>query len=71
MWKEPSQKFELVLLFIATFVTIISGQFWKFFFIFPLTIFFVWIVDVLFFTKDMFIYEPNFDYWKEATEEEY
>ena len=61
--------FWLFLIFSA--ITILSGPLWVFWFIVPLT-FFMWlIIDMMFFSRNMFVYEPNYQFWKEANEVEY
>jgi len=71
MYSEPRQKFLLYLLFIAIFITVLAGQYWKFWFILPFSIFVWWLCDAMFFTRNMFMYEPNYHYWKEANEEDF
>ena len=61
--------FWLLLIFIA--ITILSGPLWKFWFIVPMTIFFWLIIDMMFFSRNMFMYEPNLQFWKEANEVDY
>lgn len=67
-----SSQHTLFWLFIITSVlTLLSGPIWKFFFIIPFT-FLMWLlVDLMFFTANMFMYEPNLFYWKEANEVDY
>ena len=71
MWNTTSQKSLLFLLVIMIFITIISYEYWKYWFVPTLWIFFWWLADCMFLENGMFLYEPNLDYWKEANEEEY
>ena len=71
MWNTSSQKSLLFLLVIMIFITIISYEYWKYWFVPTLWIFFWWLADCMFLENGMFLYEPNLDYWKEANEEEY
>ena len=59
------------LFIIFTVVTILSGPVWIFWFIVPLSLFMWLIIDLMFFTRNMFVYEPNYQFWKEVNEEEY
>lgn len=60
MYYESRHKFELYLLVVSIAVTILAGEYWKFFFIWPTTVFMIYISDVLFLSHNMFMYEPNF-----------
>lgn len=71
MWNTSSQKSLLFLLVIMIFITIISYEYWKYWFVPTLWIFFWWLADCMFLEDGMFLYEPNLDYWKEANEEDY
>ena len=71
MWNTSSQKSLLFLLVIMIFITIISYEYWKYWFVPTLWIFFWWLADCMFLEEGMFLYEPNLDYWKEANEEDY
>jgi hypothetical protein len=61
----------LWLLAISILVMILAGPLWKFWFILPFTIFIMWLCDVMFTGRNAFMFEPNYNYWKEANEEEY
>ena len=61
----------LYLLVILIAITILSGPLWKAWFVLDITVFFMWLADVLFLTRNMFMYEPNYNFWKEANEVEY
>ena len=71
MWNTSSQRGLLFLLVIMIFITIIAHEYWKFWFVPTLWIFFWWLADCMFLEEGMFLYEPNLDYWKEANEEDY
>ena len=61
----------LVLLVLAIAFDILSWEYFKFFIIFPITIFIWLLVDCMFYGYNGFMFEPNLHYWKEANEEEY
>lgn len=71
MYSETRHKFLLWFLAIFIVITIISGPLWKFWSLVPFTIFIWWLCDVMFTTRNGFMFEPNYNYWKEANEEEY
>ena len=71
MWNTSSQRGLLFTLVIFIAITIISGAYWKYWFVPTLWIFFWWLSDCMFLEPGMFLYEPNLDYWKEANEEDY
>ena len=71
MWKSSSNKTLLALLIISIAITILSGAYWKFWFILPFTLLNLWILDSMFFERNAFMFEPNLHYWKEANETEY
>ena len=56
---------------IAIFITVLSWAYWKFFFMFPLIFGMWWILDVMFFEDDMFMYEPNYEFWREDNDTEW
>lgn len=66
-----SQYSLMVLLVIAIAFDILSWDYWKFFFLFPFTVFIALLVDCMFAGHNAFMFEPNLHYWKEANEEEY
>ena len=71
MYSSYRHKSLLWLLAISIFVMIFSGPLWKFWFLLPFTIFVLWLCDVMFTGRNAFMFEPNYNYWKEANEEEY
>ena len=56
---------------IFTAITIMSGGAWLWWFMIPLTLFFWLLIDMMFLQRNMFMYEPNYNFWKEANEGEY
>ena len=59
MGYSTSQHTLFWLTIIFSVITLLSGPLWKFWSIFPIT-FFMWLlVDLMFFTANMFMYEPN------------
>jgi hypothetical protein len=50
---------------------ILAGPLWKYWSLLPFTIFVLWLCDVMFTGRNAFMFEPNYNYWKEANEEEY
>ena len=61
----------LYLLVILIFITIVSGPLWKAWFIAPFVVFMIMLSDMMFLSRNMFMYEPNYNFWKEANEVEY
>ena len=56
---------------IFTVIAIISGPLWVYWFILPLTFFMWMLIDMMFMQTNMFVYEPDYNNWKEYVEEEY
>jgi hypothetical protein len=71
MFSDYRHKALLWLLAITIAITIISGPLWKYWFIVPFTVFVIWVCDAMFSPRNAFMFEPNYNYWKEANEEEY
>ena len=71
MWNTPSQRTLFYLLLVAIFITVLSWAYWKFFFVFPLVIFFWWLLDVMFLEDGMFMYEPTYMFWREENDAEW
>ena len=61
----------MYLLVILIAITILSGPLWKAWFIAPFTVFMLLLADMLFMTRNMFMYEPNYNFWQEANEIQY
>ena len=55
---------------ISVAVTILSGPAWLYWFMIPLTLFMWLLCDMMFMQRNMFMYEPNYQFWKEANEGE-
>ena len=62
---------ELVVLIFLIAITILSGQYWTYFFILPMTAFIIYLIDVMFYGLNEFMYEPNYRNWCEANDEVY
>ena len=71
MWTTASQKTWLSLLILLIFVTIISYEYWRYWFVPTIFVFFGWLADCMFLEQGMFYYEPSLDYWKEANDPDY
>ena len=71
MWNTPSQRTLFYLFLIMIGVTVLSWAYWKFFFILPLVFGFWWILDVMFFEDGAFMYEPNYEFWREDNDTEW
>jgi len=50
---------------------ILSGPLWKYFSLLPITIFVWWLCDAMFTGRNAFMFEPNYNYWKESNEVDY
>jgi hypothetical protein len=62
----------LLWLFAITFaIMILSGPLWKYFSLLPITIFVWWLCDAMFTGRNAFMFEPNYNYWKESNEVDY
>ena len=61
----------LWLIAITLFITIVSGPIWKYWSLLPFTLFVLYLCDVMFTGYNAFMFEPNYNYWKEANEVEY
>ena len=71
MWNTASQRTLFYLFLISVFVTVLSWAYWKFFFTIPLVFFFWWLMDVMFLEDGMFMYEPNYEFWREENDTEW
>ena len=71
MYYNYRQMYLLYLFIITVAITILAGEYWKFFFILPFSVFNWYLADMMFFTKGQYMYEPNYHYWQEANEVEY
>jgi hypothetical protein len=61
--------FWLVIIF--SIITLLSGPIWKYWFIIPFSLFNWLLIDLMFFTENMFMFEPNLFFWQEANTVEY
>ena len=52
-------------------ITIVSGPLWRYWFLLPFTLFVWWLCDAMFTGYNAFLFEPNYNYWKEANEQDY
>jgi hypothetical protein len=50
---------------------ILSGPLWRFWSIVPFSLSVFWMCDVMFTARNSFMFEPNYNYWREANDEEY
>ena len=66
-----SQYSLFVLLIFAIAIYILSWDYWKYYFLFPFTLFIALLVDCMFAGHNAFMYEPNLQYWKDANEEDF
>lgn len=57
--------------FITFAIMIVSGPLWRMWFIVPFTFFVWWLVDAMFTVRNDFMFEPNYNYWREANDVEY
>ena len=72
MFTKYRHQAQLMLLFILIAITIFSGEYWKYYFILPLSAFFVYLTDVMFFGyNDLFMYEPNYAAWAELNTDDF
>ena len=72
MFSSYRHQAQLLLLFVLIAITIFSGEYWKYYFVLPLTAGMVYLLDVMFFGyNDLFMYEPNYAAWTEANTEDY
>jgi len=60
-----------MLLFVLIAITILSGEYWRYYFILPMTAFIAYLTDVMFFGYNDFMYEPNYAAWAEANTADY
>ena len=47
MWNTQSQRTLFYLFVITGLITVFSFAYWKFFFVFPLTLFFWWVIPIV------------------------
>ena len=71
MLNTYSQRTLFYLFILSIFVTILAWEYWKFFFMLPLVFGFWWLTDVLYFEDGMFMYETNYDFWREENDTEW
>lgn len=71
MYTAYRHKALLWLFFITLAIMIVSGPLWRYWFIVPFLVFIVWMCDAMFTTRNDFMYEPNYNYWREANDVEY
>jgi len=64
-------KAQIYLFIVLVFITIASGEYWKQWFVLPFSVFFLYIVDLMFFNEADYMYEPNYYNWKDANEVDY
>ena len=62
---------ELIVLIVLIAVTILSGQYWQYFTILPITAFIFYLIDVMFYGYNDFMYEPNYRAWCDANDAVY
>ena len=70
-YTQPRHKFLIYAFLVLLFITFVSGDYWKFWFIAPFSVFFIYIVDLMFMDESAYMYEPNYYNWKDANEVEY
>jgi uncharacterized membrane protein len=71
MFKSARHQAQLMLLFVLIAITILSGQYWKYYFILPLSAFMLYLSDIMFMGYNEFMFEPNYQAWAEANTEDY
>ena len=55
----------MTLIFVLIFITIVSGELWRYFIVLPIFAFMMYLVDLMFLGADEFLYEPNYAAWEE------
>ena len=68
---EGKERVMLSLFIMSLIITILSWAYWMYWAILPISIFFLYLCVSMFETRNMFMFEPNLHYWKEANEEDY
>ncbi|CDW89179.1 UNKNOWN [Stylonychia lemnae] len=72
VYKTAQQKILIFLIIATTFITFIAGQnLWKMWAVLPFSLFFVYLVDLLFMNDGDYMYEPNYINWKDVNEPDY
>ncbi len=71
MYSEPRHKALLWAFAISVGIMIVSGPLWRYWSLLPIFIFIWWLCDAMFTTRNGFMFEPSYNYWKEANEVEY
>ena len=71
MLNNSSQRTLFWLLLISIFITIISWAYWKFFLVLTIWLLTWYMVEVMFFEDNMFMYELNYDFWREDNDTEW
>ncbi|MCQ2817958.1 MAG: hypothetical protein MJ252_11895 [archaeon] len=68
MFDDFSHQVELTILILTAFFAFINQSFWREWAIAAGITLITMIVDILFFAKDSFIYDPDFVHWKDLNE---
>ena len=71
MLNNSSQRTLFWLLLISIFITIISWAYWKYFLVLTIWVLTWYMVEVMFFEDNMFMYELNYDFWREDNDTEW
>ena len=71
MYSEVRHKLLLWAFAISILIMILAGPLYRYWSLLPITIFIWWLCDVMFTTRNGFMFEPNYNYWKEANDVEY
>ena len=68
MFDDFSVQVELTVFILSTFFAFITQSFWREWAIVAAITLVTMIVDILFFAKDTFIYDPDYVHWKDLNE---
>ena len=69
MFEDTSHKVELVMLFITTFFAFCTDTYWIHWCVASILILTTFIIDVLFYREGDFIYDPDYNHWKDLNEQ--
>ena len=71
MWNNTSQRILLYLFLVSIFITVIAYQYWKQWVVLAIVMGMWWLCDVMYFEDGMFLYELNYDFWREENDTEW
>jgi hypothetical protein len=85
VYKEPRHKIFIFLIIATLFITIVSGwDYWKMWSVVPFSLVFLYItgnhsylliilltLDLLFLNESSYLYEPDYNNWKDVNEPDY